>query len=180
MEAAENIASTSVKKRKHLSAITNGTRLFQAPPRKRKHTSSAKAGDKLFDPETADLRTRAGMRFRDTYEQILEDLGGSAHLSEGQRQLARRAAILSNQCELMEIAAVAGEPFDVDCYGQITDRLGRCFQRLGLKRVARDVTPTLDQYVKHRALDPLPRGRPGGPAEAPQAPLDDKRECDGA
>ena len=42
----------------------------------------------------------------------------------------------------MESAAVAGHPF-----GQLTDRLGRAFQRLGLKRVMHDVTPDLDAYL---------------------------------
>jgi hypothetical protein len=41
----------------------------------------------------------------------------------------------------MESAAVAGEPFD------LTDRLGRAFQRLGLKRVMHDVTPDLSAYL---------------------------------
>ena len=42
---------------------------------------------------------------------------------------------------------VAGEPFDLDAYGQLTDRLGRAFQRLGLTRVMHDVTPDLGAYL---------------------------------
>jgi hypothetical protein len=41
----------------------------------------------------------------------------------------------------MEADAVSGKAFDVDLYGQLTDRLGRCLQRLGLERKARDVRP---------------------------------------
>jgi hypothetical protein len=51
----------------------------------------------------------------------------------------------------MEAHAVTGQPFDVDLYGQLTDRLGRCFQRLGLERVAHDVTPRLEDYLQARA-----------------------------
>ena len=29
--------------------------------------------------------------------------------------------MLSVECEIMESAAVAGEPFDLDVYGQLTD-----------------------------------------------------------
>jgi hypothetical protein len=54
--------------------------------------------------------------------------------------------MLSVECEIMESAAVAGQPFDLDAYGQLTDRLGRAFQRLGLKRVMHDVTPDLGAY----------------------------------
>ena len=55
--------------------------------------------------------------------------------------------MLSVECEKMESAAVAGLPFDVDRYGLLTDRLGRAFQRLGLRRVAHDVTPDLGAYL---------------------------------
>ena len=55
--------------------------------------------------------------------------------------------MLSVECEIMESAAVAGQPFDLDVYGQLTDRLGRAFQRLGLKRVMHDVTPDLGAYL---------------------------------
>ena len=78
---------------------------------------------------------------------IATDLGRADRLSEGQKQIARRCAMLSVECEIMESAAVAGEPFDLDVYGQLTDRLGRAFQRLGLKRVMHDVTPDLGAYL---------------------------------
>jgi hypothetical protein len=61
--------------------------------------------------------------------------------------LARRCALISVQCEVMEQAAVAGQPFDVNIYGELTDRLGRALQRLGLKRRPRDVTPTSQDYL---------------------------------
>jgi hypothetical protein len=32
----------------------------------------------------------------------------------------------------------------------LTDRLGRAFQRLGLKRVAKDITPTLGSVLRQR------------------------------
>jgi hypothetical protein len=39
----------------------------------------------------------------------VSDLGGPDTLSEGQRQLARRAMMLATQCEIMEGEAVAGK-----------------------------------------------------------------------
>jgi hypothetical protein len=98
-----------------------------------------------------DLRTKASRRFQDLLANIVSDLGGpNAGLSQGQVQIARRCALLSVQCEQMEQAAVAGDTFDVEAYGQLTDRLGRAFQRLGLKRVARNVTPNplLDHFIR--------------------------------
>jgi hypothetical protein len=98
-----------------------------------------------------DGRSAPARRFHDVLQQIVSDLGGADRLSEGQRQLCRRAATLSMTAEGMEVHAVTGQPFDVDLYGQLTDRLGRCFQRLGLERVSRDVTPRLEDYLQARA-----------------------------
>jgi hypothetical protein len=75
-------------------------------------------------------------------------------LSEGQRQLARRCATIAIACEAMEGRAVAGEAIDLDVYGQLTDRLGRTFQRLGLRRRARNVTPpSIAEYLEHVARE---------------------------
>jgi hypothetical protein len=94
-----------------------------------------------------DARFKVSRRFREVLVSIVTDLGGVERLSEGQKQMARRCAMLSVECEKMESAAVAGLPFDVDRYGLLTDRLGRAFQRLGLRRVAHDMTPDLGAYL---------------------------------
>jgi hypothetical protein len=60
------------------------------------------------------------------------------------------------QCELMEAEAVSGRDFDIECFGQLTDRLGRCFQRLGLKRVARPVNDGSNLLADYFAK-PLPK-----------------------
>jgi hypothetical protein len=127
--AAETTAPVESRLRKHRSALTNGNRLFVLEG-------------------NADGRSASYRRFKDLLDQILADIGGAEHLSEGQRQLCRRAATLSIAAEAMECDAVGNKPFDVDLYGQLTDRLGRCLQRLGLERKARDVTPGLKSYLE--------------------------------
>jgi hypothetical protein len=47
----------------------------------------------------------------------------------------------------MEGEAATGHDIDLDAYGTLTDRLGRAFGRLGLRRQARDLGPTLAQYL---------------------------------
>jgi hypothetical protein len=85
-------------------------------------------------------------------EDISADLGGKDRLSEGQRQLIRRAAMLSAECERQEALSARGEAeFNCELYGTMCDRLGRLFGRLGLQRVARDVSPTLEQYLQAKA-----------------------------
>ena len=46
----------------------------------------------------------------------------------------------------LEAAGVTGQEINLETYGQLTDRLGRAFQRLGLKRVAKPVL-TLEEHV---------------------------------
>ena len=93
----------------------------------------------------ADSRGPWGRRFRDVLAEITSDLGGADMLSEGQRQLARRAATISIACERMEGEAAAGAAIDLETYGKLTDRLGRAFQRLGLKREPRPVLTLREQ-----------------------------------
>ena len=101
--------------------------------------SSVTNGKRLFVEHRGD--TAWARRFRDVLFEIISDLGGLDVLSEGQKQLARRAATLCITCERLEGKAAAGEDIDLNVYGMLTDRLGRAFARLGLKRRPRDVTP---------------------------------------
>jgi hypothetical protein len=123
-----------------MSALRSAT--VARPPRARSAVSN---GSRLHVQPVGD--TAWSRRFRDVFAQIVSDLGGADYLSEGQRQLARRAATISLECEKLEARAVGGNQIDLDVYGQLTDRLGRAFQRLGLKRVPKDVTPTLTEYL---------------------------------
>ena len=79
---------------------------------------------------------------RNIFNQIVSDLGGDDRLSEGQRQLARRIALMSMTCESMEAKSVGGESIDLDQFGQLSDRIGRALQRLasnGCRRTSRPI-----------------------------------------
>jgi hypothetical protein len=119
-----------------------------------------------------DGRSALARRFKEVFGEIAADLGGFDRMSEGQRQLARRCALLSVECERLEGQAVLGAEFDLDTYGQLTDRLGRAFQRLGMKRVPRDITPSLSQIVaKHKTTEkPAESQKPVAVASAQLAP----------
>jgi hypothetical protein len=112
-----------------------------------------------------DGRSATARRFKDLVEDIAADLGGKDHLSEGQRQLIRRAAMLSAECERMEAMAARNDRrpdgaiawkseatfvFDLEIYGALCDRLGRLFGRLGLERKSQDVTPDMHSYLAER------------------------------
>jgi hypothetical protein len=116
------------------SAIRQGSE--SRPPRTRSAVTNGRRLHVVAPGDTAWAR-----RFADVLGEIISDLGGhDGGLSEGQRQLARRAATISIACEQLEGDAAAGMAIDLELYGRLTDRLGRAFQRLGLERRARDVT----------------------------------------
>jgi hypothetical protein len=117
----------------------------QQPAKRPKQQRSRVANGSKLLPLT-DGRSATARRFKDLIDDISGDLGGADRLSEGQRQLIRRAAMLSAESEMMEAKAIRGEAFDVGEYGVLCDRLGRLFQRIGLARVARDVG-SLRDYI---------------------------------
>jgi hypothetical protein len=81
-------------------------------------------------------------------EDISADLGGGDHLSEGQRQLIRRAALLSAEAERLEALWARGEAeFDIGIYGVLTNSLRRVLECVGLKRVARDAMSLQDSLA---------------------------------
>ena len=89
-------------------------------------------GKSLF--VATDRRGPWARRFADVLGEIAADIADDHGLSEAQRQLVRRAATLCIACEKLEGEAAAGNDIDLDVYGKMVDRLGRTFQRLGLKR----------------------------------------------
>jgi hypothetical protein len=100
-----------------------------------------------------DGRSMEARRFKALIEEISSDLGGPDSLSALQRGLIRRAAKLSAHCDRMEADDALGRPFDIEQYGIIADRLGRVSDRLGLKRVPKDVDGS-DYLLKHFSRPP--------------------------
>ena len=70
--------------------------------------------------------------------------------------------MLCLRAELMEADAVKDGTIDLAAYGSLTDQLGRCFNRLGLKRVAYHVSnpilePPDSRHHPHLAMRPTAR-----------------------
>lgn len=66
----------------------------------------------------------------------------------------REEALRESEAYLRD--AFGNQPFDIELYGQLCDRLGRYLQRFGLKRVARD-TQNLRQCLATPAKPPVER-----------------------
>jgi len=96
-----------------------------------------------------DGRSALGRRYRDIAEALISDQGGAANLSEAKLQLIWRFAAAACLAEQMESRLVRGEPIDLQEHATLCSSLVRLGQRIGINRVARDVTPTVAQYLEH-------------------------------
>jgi hypothetical protein len=94
-----------------------------------------------------DQRSAIARRFRDVMCAVVADSGGADRLSEARLQLIRRFSALVVQAESMEGAFVDGKPFDFEAHARISSTLVRLAVRIGLKRTAKDITPTLSEIL---------------------------------
>jgi hypothetical protein len=101
-----------------------------------------------------DGRSGWARRLRDLIGLHLSDLGGEDMASEAERSIVRRVATLTVELERMEtIFALAGEaqPEQLELYQRVSNTLRRHLEAIGIKRVPRNVTPTLEQYLNAKA-----------------------------
>ena len=98
-----------------------------------------------------DGRTIWVRRFRDLLALHLSDLGGSDQASEAEKAIVRRIATLIVELERLEMCfAEAGQATDhqLELYQRTANTLRRLLEAVGLQRRPKNVTPTLDQYLK--------------------------------
>jgi hypothetical protein len=89
-------------------------------------------------------------RAKDIIAAHLSDLGGEDNTSAAERSIVRRAAVLTTELERLEAKfAVAGEATadDLDVYQRMTNTLRRSLEAVGLERRAKDIGPTLQEYL---------------------------------
>lgn len=135
----ENRNSTADRKRSDLSptklrsAITNGSALLS----------------------DLDHRGAWARRLRDLIGLHLSDLGGEDAVSESEKVLVRRAAMLTLQLELMEQRFSQNEGGEahgqeIESYQRATNTLRRLLETLGLERRAREVHDGYGLVVDYR------------------------------
>ena len=97
-----------------------------------------------------DGRSATARRFRDLVNAFVADMGGLDHCSEIKLGLLRRLAATTVQAEMLEARMVNGEAIDIATLCTLASTTVRLSQRLGLERRARNVTPSLGQYLAAR------------------------------
>ena len=95
-----------------------------------------------------DQRSKPALAFRAANLDFCEDLGGADRLSRAQIEIIRRCAAMAViAARFDETLCNGGELSDeqVNSYIAISNAQSRSLCRLGLRRVSRDITPTLAQ-----------------------------------
>ncbi len=112
-------------------------------------------GRSMFVERGTDERSPVARRLRDLVRLHTLDISpqGAEHLSAAQAQLIRRISMIEVQAELMEARMVDGDKeVDVESFARISSHLRRMYESLGLRKTARDTTPSIDKLIAQRRL----------------------------
>ncbi len=97
-----------------------------------------------------DGRSVIARRYRDITSAILIDQGGEDQCSESRKQLVRRFAAAAVLAEQLEAKLARGEAIDIAEHATLSSTLVRLAQRIGIDRRAKNITPTLADYLAAR------------------------------
>jgi hypothetical protein len=108
----------------------------------KERTKTRKGKARLLTLDALDYRTAAYAAARKLIATLSSDLGGDDQLSEGERQLVTRTALVGAIVSDFEARWVAGQKIELGDYLQACRTQCRLLALLGLQRRPRDVTPT--------------------------------------
>jgi hypothetical protein len=124
-------------------------------PQASKYNRSRVTNGQLFVDRSIHQQRGWARRFADIIVLHTNDLGGVDYVSAAESSIIRRAAAESVELELLEQRFAkngkGASAEDLDLYARISNSLRRHLEALGLKRVARDITPDLKDYLAQRA-----------------------------
>jgi hypothetical protein len=143
--------------------MQNGAPIARPRLRQGPHPASPKQGARrrhvrsrpqLLDRSQLDGRTNAAKIFDRWVDRIETDLGGRDHLSSIEHALKEAfvgAYVILNN---LNTRLLLGQQIDFSEHAQAVSAMVKVASRLGVKRIARDVTvPTLNQYLAQRRSD---------------------------
>jgi hypothetical protein len=117
--------------------------------RRKKHGRTRISNGRDVLPDV-DGRSIIARRYRDITSAIFVDQGGIEQCSESRQQLIRRFAAAAVLAEQMESKLARGEDIDIQQHALLCSSLVRLAQRIGIDRVAKDLTPTLAEYLAQK------------------------------
>ena len=134
------------------------TSLAAAPDTAAFARSRVSNGKSLFADAVVDGRSTWARRLRDLLALHVSDLGGEDVVTAAEHSLCRRISTITVELELLErkfaLKGKGAAAEDLDLYLRAANSLRRLLESIGLKRVARDVTPLLQDYLAERSAAP--------------------------
>jgi hypothetical protein len=123
----------------------------------------------------ANGQTRWNRVVREVHNAMAEHLGGEAMITTPETLLIRRIAVFESEMRLMEakIALDRQEKRDpdekfLDLYSRLVNSQRRLLESVGMKRIPKDVTPSISEYIRATAK---PAGA-SNPEEATEVTID--------
>ena len=101
---------------------------------------------------SVDGRSAWVRRRKDLISEHLVDLGGEDNASAAERSLIRRACVLTVELEQLEVKFATSGPASaeaLDLYQRTSGGLRRLLETVGIRRRARDISPSLSQYLSN-------------------------------
>jgi len=98
-------------------------------------------------------KTGGAARFFDRMVREIEsDLGGRRHITRIQGELIRAFAGAATTLQYLNAQVALGETSEIDLsgYATIASTMLRIGSRLGLHPVSRDITPSLNEYLRNK------------------------------
>jgi len=100
-----------------------------------------------------DQRSQVARRYHDIASAIAVDQGGADRLSETRLQLVRRFAAAAVLAEQLEARLANGEQINITEHAHLSSTLCRLAMRIGINRVAKNVTPSLSEILREGQRD---------------------------
>jgi hypothetical protein len=109
---------------------------------------------RLFAATIADGRSGWSRRLGDLLDLHIADLGGQDAVTNAERSIIRRIATISVELEWIEqsfkSSRAGPKTEELDLYFRGSNNLRRLLEAIGLQRRSRDVTPSLDEYLRQK------------------------------
>ena len=130
--------------------VPQSTTDIRAKPERKAHGRSRITNGRDVLPNV-DGRSIIARRFRDIVNAMIADHGGADQCSESRIQLIRRFAAAAVLAEQMEAVLAQGNSIDIREHALLCSTMVRIARQIGVKRVPRNVTPTLVDYLELKA-----------------------------
>ena len=116
----------------------------------RKPTARSRVSNHRDVLPNTDGRSFVVRRYRDIASAIFGDQGGLDACSESRVQLIRRFSAACVMAEQMEAKLANGEEINVERHALLVSSMVRITRQLGLSRIARNITPSLHEYLSNQ------------------------------